>query len=194
MFEFVFAVIAIGLGGAGVPSDGVGRPDVPLRVEAPATPASPTAPASPAAPASPDAPGRAFIMDAVPAGLVAEEQISTGRFTTAAEVRPILNATRGNWVAVREYGGKDHVYVTHLWSWRCGLAAMAIAVNDAPLRDWPLPPCHKTLATPNAVLDDDPLPYLTFEPGSVQSVQIQLVYDDLGMDAARFARGDVLIP
>ncbi|UOA32299.1 hypothetical protein DSM110093_02089 [Sulfitobacter sp. DSM 110093] len=133
-------------------------------------------------------------MDVVPAGLVAEDQTPTGRFTTATEVRPILNATRGNWIAVREYDGKDYVYVTHLWSWRCGLAAIAIAVNDTPFRDWPMPPCHEALATPNAILDDDPQPYLTFEAGSVQSVRVQVIYDDLGMDAAGFARGDVLIP
>ncbi|SFG21328.1 hypothetical protein SAMN04488039_101119 [Sulfitobacter dubius] len=57
-----------------------------------------------------------------------------------------------------------------------------------------MPPCHEALSTPNAILHDDPQPYLTFEAGAVQSVRVQLIYDDLGMDAAGFARGDVLIP
>ena len=194
MFEFVFAVVAITLGGGSAPADGGGRPDVPSKVDAPARPVSPAAPASPSAPASPDTPNRAFIMEVVPAGLVAEDQTPTGRFTTAAEVKPILNATRGSWIAVRDYDGKDYVYVTHLWSWRCGLAAMAIGVNNAPLQDWPLPPCHETHAAPNAILDEDPQPFLTFERGSVQSVRVQLVYDDLSMDTAGFTRDDVLIP
>ncbi|MFC6640566.1 hypothetical protein [Sulfitobacter profundi] len=80
--------------------------------------------------------------------MVAEDQTPTGRFTTAAEVKPILNATRGNWIAVREYDGQDLVYVTHLWSWRCGLAAMAIAVNDAPMQNWPMPPVTRRCLRP----------------------------------------------
>lgn len=191
MFDFVFAVIAVSLGGSAAPLDGVGRPDAPMPVQAPARPA---APASPAAPLAPAEPPRAFHMAAVPPGLVAEDQTPTGRFTTAAEVKPILNATRGSWIAVREYDGQDLVYVTHLWSWRCGLAAIAIAVNDAPMQDWPMPPCHEALPSPNAILDDDPQPYLTFDLGSVQTVRVQLVYDDLSMELEAFSRGDVLIP
>ncbi|WP_411975446.1 hypothetical protein [Sulfitobacter faviae] len=191
MFDFVFAVIAISLGGPSAPSDGVGRPDAPMTVQAPARPA---APASPAAPPAPAAPPPAFYMDAVPPGLVAEDQTPTGRFTTAAEVRPILNATRGNWIAVREYDGRDFLYVTHLWSWRCGLAAMAIAVNDAPMRNLPMPPCHDLSPAPNAILEGDPQPYLTFDLGSVERVRVQVVYDDLGMAIEGFVRGDVLIP
>ena len=43
-------------------------------------------------------------------------------------------------------------------------------------------------------LDDDPKPYLTFDLGSVQTVRVQLVYDDLSMELEAFSRGDVLIP
>ena len=159
-------------------------------------PASPDAPGSPAAPDAPASPGQnaSFDMTVVPAGLEAEDQTPSGKFLTATEVKPILNATRGNWVAVREYEGKDYVYVTHLWSWRCGLAAIAISVNDEPMQNWPMPPCHTEFSTPNAILNDDPNPLLTFKPGSVQTVKIQVVYDDLSMDSASFARGDVLIP
>ncbi|MEW9919499.1 hypothetical protein AB2B41_07790 [Marimonas sp. MJW-29] len=135
-----------------------------------------------------------FNMSVVPAGLVAEPQTPSGKFTTAAEVKPILSATKGNWVAVREYDGKDWLYVTHVWSWRCGLKAMAISVNDEAMQNWPLPPCHEQFTTPNAVLEDDGLPVLTFQPGSVETITIQIVYDDLSMDVGRFERGNVLIP
>lgn len=136
----------------------------------------------------------AFDMSVVPAGLVAEPQTPSGKFTTATEVKPILNATKGNWVAVREYEGKDWLYVTHLWSWRCGLKALAISVNGETMQNWPMPPCHEQFTTPNAVLEDDGLPVLTFRSGSVRTITIQIVYDDLSMDVARFDRANVMIP
>ena len=148
----------------------------------------PTAPAI-AAPAAQE-----FNMAVVPAGLVAEPQTPSGKFTTAAEVKPILSATKGNWVAVREYNGKDLLYVTHLWGWRCGLHAMAISVNDEPMQNWPLPACHMKYTTPNAILEEDGLPYLSLRLGAVETIEIQVVYDDLSMDRARFERGNVLIP
>ena len=155
---------------------------------APAAPATATAPAI-AAPTEPE-----FNMAVVPAGLVAEPQTPSGKFTTAAEVKPILSATKGNWVAVREYNGKDLLYVTHLWGWRCGLHAIAISVNDEPMQNWPLPACHMKYSTPNAILEEDGLPYLSLRLGAVETIEIQLVYDDLSMDRSRFERGNVLIP
>ena len=125
---------------------------------------------------------------------LAEPQTPSGKFTTATEVKPILGMTKGNWVAVREYDGKDLLYVTHLWSWRCGLHAMAISVNDAPMQNWPLPACHMKYSTPNAVLEEDGNPYLALRLGAVQTIDIQIVYDDLSMDKASFARSNVLIP
>lgn len=138
--------------------------------------------------------GSGFDMSVVPGGLVADPQTPSGKFTTAAEVKPILNATKGNWVAVRDYNGQDLLYVSHLWAWRCGLKAIAISVNDEPMQNWPLPPCHADMATPNAVLEGDGLPYLTLKRGSVATVTIQVVYDDLSMDVARFERGEIIIP
>ena len=196
MIDFLFAVIAVSVGGARPEAPAIAAPGgipAPQTVEAPAAPASPAAPARPATPASAEG-GAGFDMSVVPTGLEAEPQTPSGKFTTATEVRPILDATRGNWVAVREYEGRDYVYVTHLWSWRCGLAAIAFSVNDGPLQDWPMPPCHTEFSTPNAILNDDPTPLQTFAPGSVEKVTVQLVYDDLSMDRASFARGDVLIP
>lgn len=126
--------------------------------------------------------------------LVAEEQVASGKFTTAMEVKPILNATRGNWIAVREYDGQDLIYVTHLWSWRCGLVELRIGLNGATPEIWDLPECHSDQPVPNIMADDDGLPYRVFPLGSVNEVEVELTYDDLTTDSARFDRQGVLIP
>lgn len=154
----------------------------------PAAPAFLTPQPAPAAEASP-----AFLAPASP-GLVAEPQTPTGRFTTATEIRPILNATRNNWILVREFDGQDLVYVTHLWSWRCGLAELRIGINGAMPQPWPLPPCHLDQQAPNAILESDGLPYLAFPLGFVQTVEIGLTLDDLSTDGSRFNRQGMPIP
>lgn len=124
----------------------------------------------------------------------AEQQVATGRFTTALEVKPIMDVTRSNWVAVRDFNGQDLVYVTHIWSWRCGLVAMKFAINDNPLEEWPLPACHDDTNSPNAMLPEDGLPYREFAAGSVETVTVQLIYDDLTTDRATFNRKGVMLP
>lgn len=126
--------------------------------------------------------------------LVAEPQEPTGRFTTAVEVKPILIATRGNWVAVREYDGQDLLYVTHLWSWRCGLVEMRVGVNGAAPEVWPLPECHTDQPAPNAITENDGLPYRSYALGSVQAIEINLTFDDLTKESASFERQAVKIP
>ncbi|WP_149140497.1 hypothetical protein [Gemmobacter caeruleus] len=114
-------------------------------------------------------------------------------FTTAAEVKPILQATRANWIAVREYDGKDLVYFTHLESWRCGLDRVVFAINGGALSDWPLPPCAEGTAQPNAIPADH-LPFIEQPLGQVQRVDVMVVYDDGSADSASFDRAAVLMP
>ncbi len=125
---------------------------------------------------------------------VAEPQIATGKFTTATEVKPILAATKGNWVAIRDYDGQDLVYVTHLWAWRCGLHQMRYAINGGEMQVWPLPPCHENTNAPNAITDSDGLPYASFAAGSIQSIRVELLFDDLSEDSSDYVRTDVLMP
>lgn len=127
-------------------------------------------------------------------GLVAEAQAPTGKFTTATEVRPILDATRGSWIALRDYGGQDLLYVTHLLAWRCGLAQLRYGINGGDLQVWDLPPCHAGTASPNALLPEDGMPYLAFAAGLVDRVEIELTYDDLSVDTAAFDRAQVMMP
>jgi len=124
----------------------------------------------------------------------AEPQKPTGKFTTATEVRPILEATRGNWVAVRVYNGQDMVYFTHLLAWRCGLKGLRYAINGGAMQAYDLPPCHTEYTSPNALLDDEGMPVMGLEPGSVEKVRVELIYDDLSRASAEYARDEVLIP
>ncbi len=136
----------------------------------------------------------AFLAPAATTALVAEPQTPTGRFTTATEVKSILNATKGAWIAVREFDGKDLVYVTHLWSWRCGLLEIKIGINGNDPEVWPMPKCRLELPAPTTLWDSDGLPYREFALGSIAMIEVQLAYDDLSTDSAKFSRQGVLIP
>lgn len=210
MFEIFFAVLAAGLNGSTPePADTATLSETPPPVVALPAPSAPqtvliapdTVQTGPgviiegaAIPPAPTVAAPAFNMAVVPAGLLAEPQVPTGTYTTATEIKPILDATKRSWIAVRDYDGQDLLYITHLWSWRCGLKAIAISINNETMQNWPLPSCHTQTATPNAILPEDGLPYLTLRQGAVQSVTIQIVYDDLSMDVANFQRSDVLLP
>lgn len=139
-------------------------------------------------------PAPAFLAPAAKPGLVAEPQTPTGRFTTATEVRPILNATRGNWILVREFNGKDLLYVTHLWAWRCGLAEIRIGINGNQPAVWPMPDCHLDLPSPGAITEGDGLPYGEFALGTIAMIEVELIYDDLATDSAKFNRNGMLLP
>jgi len=125
-----------------------------------------------------------------------EPQEPSGKFTTAAEVKPILTATRGNWIAIREYDGQDLLYFTHLGGWRCGLWDVRYGLNGAaPQTLFVFEPCHEDSAQPNAMLmANGELPYVTAPLGSIDSVTVELTYDDGSTDSAMFARKSVLTP
>ena len=124
------------------------------------------------------------------ASFVPEEP--TGRFTTAQEVRPILDATRASWVAVRRFGGQDLLYFTHLESWRCGLGEIRYGVNGGSLEVWEVDPCFLDSARPNAI-GEGRLPYTALPLDSVESVTVEITYDDGGTDAQSYARREISI-
>lgn len=125
-----------------------------------------------------------------------EPQVPTGKYTTAVEVRPILQVTRGNWVAVRDFNGQDLVYFTNLLSWRCGLWDIRYGINgNLPEMVLPMEPCHADTSTPNALVQiDEFLPYIALPQGSVDSVTVEIVYDDGTSESASFERAEVLLP
>jgi len=121
------------------------------------------------------------------------QPLAAQQMTTAAEVRPILQMTRANWIALRDWNGQDLIYFTHLESWRCGLSSVRYAVNGGPLQDWGMEPCRDGTAQPNAI-GADHLPYTALPAGSVQQVMVVVTYDDGGSDSATYDRAAVLMP
>lgn len=125
-----------------------------------------------------------------------EDQTPTGKFTTAGEVKPILGMTKANWVAVRNYEGQDLLYFTHLMSWRCGIWDVKYGINGAdPTEIFEMEPCYDDTATPNNMLmPDGQLPFLAFEENSIESISVELTYDDGTSDVASFERAAIQIP
>lgn len=116
------------------------------------------------------------------------------QFLDAAQVKPILNATKAQWVAVREYNGRDLLYFTHLLAWRCGLEGVSYALNDNDdFKNWDIGTCDESAANP-AAISDDQLIYTTLPLGSISSVSVKILYDDGTTDSARYDRKSIQIP
>ena len=124
-------------------------------------------------------------------GFVAEDQTPTGKMTTAAETKPILSAIRPQWVAVREYDGKDLVYFTALLAWRCAVLEIKYSINDGPMEVFDAEPCYVDEETPNALKLDNF--YIEQPLQSVQGLHVEVLYDDLSTEAADYDRASVLI-
>ena len=117
-------------------------------------------------------------------------------FTSAAEVKPILSVTKPQWIAVREYDGKDLLYFTNLLAWRCGVQSVAYGLNGAaPDTALVIEPCYDAEAQPNALkMDQGVLPYIEAALGSVQSVTVLVTYDDGSTDTGDYLRAAVMTP
>jgi len=125
----------------------------------------------------------------------AEPQTPSGKFTTATEIKQIMTLTKANWIAVREWDGRDLIYFTQLESWRCGMHAIYYGVNGAPPTTlYEMEPCHIDTGAPNAMTTEGHLPFVKMPLQSVQQVDIRILYDDMSEDTATYLRRDVLMP
>ena len=117
-------------------------------------------------------------------------------FTTTAEVKPILDATKPQWIAVREFDGKDLLYFTNLLAWRCGVSEIRYGLNGAPAETvFAMEPCHDGTAAPNLMLmEKGELPYVTLDLASVATVSVLVVYDDDTTATAEYERKSILTP
>ncbi len=126
--------------------------------------------------------------------LIAASGVAAQTFTTAAEVKPILSATKPSWIAVREYDGRDLLYFTNLLAWRCGVTSVSYGLNGGAEVALEMEPCHDDSAQPNALLMETVQPYVAADLGSVGSVSVTVTFDDGTVDTALYDRKAVLIP
>ncbi len=120
--------------------------------------------------------------------------IATAQMTDATTIRPILEATKANWIGVRRWEGQDLIYFTHLEMWKCGLSEIRFGVNDDPADEvYSFELCADDEAAPSPMAAGH-LPYVTLPLDSVEKVTITLIYDDGAEVTEVFERSAVEIP
>jgi len=81
-------------------------------------------------------------------------------------------------------------------AWRCGLWDIRYGVNGAPAETGiAMEPCNDEFAQPNVMLDVENFPpYVTYPLNSVESITVEVVFDDGTVESMQFDRNDVRIP
>lgn len=99
------------------------------------------------------------------------------RKPTTDMTKQALAATRDQWIAFRDFNGRQLIYFTGLITWKCGLNEIRYSVNSERLEQtFPLPKCNPH--TPFAVDPEYSDIYLDFAPGTAKTIAVQLVYGD----------------
>lgn len=101
-------------------------------------------------------------------------------------VKLIIDSTKASWIAYRDYNGLQWIYFTHLEGWKCGIAEVKYGINEADLDQiWELETCNPD--NPIAITKD--IIYLTFPLDTVQTIDVQLTFDDgTTTDVERFVK------
>lgn len=114
-------------------------------------------------------------------------------FTTSAGVKPILELIRPQWVAIRPFDGKDHLYFTTLLVYRCGIEKISFAYNGGSFQSLDHEPCYLGEANPSALKVETHLPYVVAPLDGLQSVDIRLEFDDGSVMTQNYGRSEIQI-
>ncbi|SFR43230.1 hypothetical protein [Litoreibacter janthinus] len=114
-------------------------------------------------------------------------------FTTSAGVKPILELIRPQWIAIRPYNGQDLLYMTTLLTYRCGIEQIRFSYNGGALQVWDGEPCYRDEASPMALKLETHLPYAVAPLESLQTVTINLLFDDGSIMEHSYTRKEVQI-
>jgi len=110
---------------------------------------------------------------------------------TLGQEKQILAMIRQNWVAFRDYDGKQLIYFTTLLAYHCGLSEIRYSLDSGALdRRFPVPECDPQ--QPNAIdVEKSGLPFVSLPKGSTREMAVQLVYSDGSeSETVRFAPCD----
>ncbi|MEP3347914.1 MAG: hypothetical protein ABJN34_02785 [Litoreibacter sp.] len=124
---------------------------------------------------------------ALPLPVVAQD------FTTSVGVKPVLELIRPQWIAIRPYDGQDLLYMTTLLTYRCGIQQIRFSFNGGELQNWEGEPCYRSEASPMALKMETHLPYAVAPLDSLQTVTIELQFDDGTTFEHSYERKDVQI-
>jgi hypothetical protein len=100
--------------------------------------------------------------------------------------KQILPLIKANWLAFRNYSGRQFIYFSTLLAYRCGLSEIRYSVNsDALDLTFPLPPCDP--AQPQALDATKYPPFVTLVLGTAKQATVRAIFKDGTMtEAARF--------
>ena len=94
-----------------------------------------------------------------------------------ATVKAAINATTANWIAFRNFNGKQLLYFTQLLTWKCGLREIRYAINSSHISEtWPLPVCNPQ--NPYHLDPEKAEIYKSFALDSIKFVSVQVVFAD----------------
>ncbi len=91
------------------------------------------------------------------------------------QIKQVLDLTRNNWVAFRDFNGRQLISFTHLESYTCGINQVRYSLNsDALDKTWELQPCKQK--SPSPIKKD--IIYLTLPLGTAKSIAVQVTFTD----------------
>lgn len=96
---------------------------------------------------------------------------------TPEMTKNVMNLTKKTWVQFRNYDGKQLLYFTHFFAWKCAIKEVHYSINSKELSETlTLPECN-----PDAPFDVDPIKhtvYKTYPLGHANQVTVQIIYSD----------------
>lgn len=121
------------------------------------------------------------------ATLTAVSASAQSRVPPPDQMRMMIEAGADQWIAFRDYDGRQLVYFTHFVSMKCGIEELRYSVNSTELDQvWPLPECHEQI--PFHVDPEKDQVYLDLDLGTAETVTVLVRYLDGGQSPVRTYR------